>query len=188
VSVVALLDSIDRDLGGLQVVRRLSDHRDRGTRRRDYGDCVTPGGQPVDRALGEQLRLVQMGLRIGSVGFVGHRVAVVDHDHVQPRSASGKAGQRRVLAADRPGQRQPEEQQHAASHRQQQPLLEPQAAAVLPQRLQQEGHRRPVHRPEAAAIQNVDNDWDRSQRQPRGKKGGGDEAHRQGREAGHRES
>ena len=115
---------------------------------------------------------------IRPIGLVGHRVAVVDHEHVQTRplrqAIAASSTDRTRAAAPAPS---PIEQQQTP-RRQQQPLLKLQPPAVLPHRPQQEIHRRPLHRLEPPAVEDVDDDRNRRKQQPRDEERRRDEATR----------
>src|SRR4051812_18313533 len=89
---------------------------------------------------------------------------------MQPRAPRRQRRDRALVASQRPGQRQSQKQQHATSHRQQQPLLKAQAPPIATQRAQEKFHRRPIHRLEATPIKDVNHNRQRREQKPRSEK------------------
>jgi hypothetical protein len=167
-----LLDAVDRVTRGLQIVRRLGGDgvgvgRAVGVDRRRGGDdhdLFVAGGNAVEELLGHDLGLVEVGLGVGAADLVRHGVGVVDDDDVEGGALAAQRGDRAVVAAEGAGERQAHEEDQQAAHRQEQPLLELDAAAVFPHRVEQVFHRGPLDDLEAAAVEEVDDDRDGRQR------------------------
>jgi len=157
--------------------RRKNEHNSsRRTPGRDQRHRLAAAGKPIDQLFCQKFRLIQMRLGVWSVGLVSHRIAVVDDDDMKPRSLPRNCRKGALVASHRTGQRQAKQQQHAASHRQQQPLLESQPSAVFAQCLEQKLHGRPLYGLESAAIEDVNDNRNGREQSARDEESGSDEA------------
>ena len=104
----------------------------------------------------------------GPAGLLAHGVAVVENKH--GGAGPGRAGQDiHGPAAHEPREARAQQEDNQAADRHENQLLNAQASAVAPQRVEQELHRRPLAHPKPPAIQQMNDDRQRNRRQSRPK-------------------
>jgi hypothetical protein len=91
-----------------------------------------------------------------------HGHGVVHDDHVL-RGRERGGGRKRLGLEERSRHEHGQQQDQQRPQEEQQQVLEPDAAAVAELRLEQPLHRRPLHDPETAAVQQVDDDGNRGE-------------------------
>ena len=171
-------------LGGLDRLQEFDDRRmirrgrdqqpPRGSGRRDQTDEITGPKRPdqLDR-LGD--RLGELGCELASdldPRSRGQPVVDDKQHHPQPAGRQHACG-----VEDGSGQRRPEHKQDQAPNRQQKQLLQLNPPAVLPKRLDQETHRRPLDRPPPVPAQQMDEDGHADGGGAGNEQSDGDEAH-----------
>ncbi len=130
-----------------------------GPAHEDHADLVaTP--RPFHQLAGQRLGPVEPAGPGGRVSHAQRRVQ--DENPMDPAPDDHDAHR----LEERLGHRRDHQQDDQRPHRQQQPLLDPDPAAVLADRREQEAHRRPGHLAVLAPVQEVDQDRDRRRRQP----------------------